>query len=126
MLARAHNGRLSAFYIALGDAPLARVHYIIGTQPGAVPQADRAALEAAIAQAARGFGERLAEALAAGQGEAEADRRLARWRDAFPPAYRETATAAQGVADLSVAELALEAGRPRAEVLRAPGAGPRT
>ncbi len=80
MLARAHNGRLSAFYIALGDAPLARVHYIIGTQPGAVPQADRAALEAAIAQAARGFGERLAEALAAGQGEAEADRRLARWR----------------------------------------------
>ncbi len=125
MLARAYGGRLSAFYIALGDAPLARIHYIIATRPGEVPDVDADVLEAAIAQAARGFGERLAEALAATEGEAEAAARLGRWRDAFPAAYRESATAAQGVADILLAERAIAAGRPRADLLRAPGAGPR-
>ncbi|MBR0684104.1 NAD-glutamate dehydrogenase, partial [Roseomonas eburnea] len=125
MVARAYGGRLSAVYIALGDAPLARVHYIVATTPGAVPAVDTAALEATVAQAARGFADRLSEALAAAQGEAEAATALARWRDAFPAAYRETATAAQGVADLHLAERALAAGRPRADLCRAPGAGPR-
>ncbi|MBR0652768.1 NAD-glutamate dehydrogenase, partial [Roseomonas terrae] len=125
MIARAYGGRLSAFYIALGDAPLARVHYIIGTKPGEVPAVDVATLEAAVTQVSRGFGERLAEALAASEGEAEAAARLGRWRDAFPAAYRETATAAQGVADILLAEQAIAAGRPRAALSRAPGAGPR-
>jgi glutamate dehydrogenase len=126
MVARAFDGRLSAFYIALGDAPLARVHYIIATRPGAVPAVDVGALESAIAQAARGFGERLSEALAAARGEAAAAAVLARWREGFPGAYREAATAAQGVADIDLAERAIAAGRPRADLNRAPGAGPRT
>jgi glutamate dehydrogenase len=126
MVARAYDGRLSAFYIALGDAPLARVHYIIATRPGAVPQVDVAALESALAQAARGFAERLSEALAATRGEAEAAAVLARWRDGFPGAYRETATAAQGVADILLAEHAIAAGAARADVQRAPGAGARS
>jgi glutamate dehydrogenase len=126
MVARAYDGRLSAFYIALGDAPLARVHYIIATRPGAVPQVDVGALEAAMAQAARGFGERLSEALAATRGEAEAASVLARWRDGFPGAYREDATAGQGVADILLAERAIAAGGACADVQRAPGAGARS
>ena len=126
MVARAFDGRLSAYYIALGDAPLARVHYIVATRPGAVPAVDVSALESAIAQAARGFGERLSEALSATRGEAAAAPVLARWRDAFPGAYREGATAAQGVADILLAERAIEAARPRADIQRAPGAGPRS
>ena len=126
MIARAFGGRLSAFYIALGDAPLARVHYIIATKPGAVPDIDVAVLETAIAQAARGFGERLAEAFVAAEGEAEAEARLARWREAFPAAYRDMASAVQGVADILLAEESLATGRPRAALLRAPGAGPRS
>ncbi|MBW6400706.1 NAD-glutamate dehydrogenase [Roseomonas sp. HJA6] len=126
VIARAFGGRLSAFYIALGDAPLARIHYIIATKPGEVPDIDVAVLEAAIAQAARGFGERLSEAFAAAEGEAEAASRLVRWREAFPAAYRETATAAQGVADILLAEDALAANRPRADLLRSPGEGARS
>ena len=126
MVARAFDGRLSAYYIALGDAPLARVHYIVATRPGAVPAVDVSALESAIAQAARGFGERLSEALSATRGEAAAAPVLARWRDAFPGAYREGATAAQGVADILLAERAIEAARPRADIQRAPGAGQRS
>ncbi|HYZ34370.1 MAG TPA: phage capsid protein, partial [Crenalkalicoccus sp.] len=64
MIARAFGGEPSAFYIAIGDSPLARVHYIIRTNPAHPVQADEAVLERAIAQAARSFPDRLAEALA--------------------------------------------------------------
>ncbi|MFL1462118.1 NAD-glutamate dehydrogenase domain-containing protein [Roseococcus sp. DSY-14] len=121
LLARAHGGRLSAFYIALGDAPLARVHYIIGTDPRAAQRPDPVALEAAVAQAARSFTERLGEALVAGRGEAAAGEALAAWRDAFPPGYRDMEGAAQAAADLALAEQALAEGAPRAVIRREPG-----
>lgn len=121
MLARAFGGRLSAFYIGLGDSPLARVHYIIGTDPARPTRVDEAVLEAAICQAARSFQERLADALAAERGEAAAAAALARWRDAFPAAYRESATGAEGAADLALAEQALARGRPAAALARPPG-----
>jgi glutamate dehydrogenase len=125
LIARAFNGRLSAFYTLLGDAPLARVHYVIGTTPGAVPAVEDGALEAAIVQAARGFRDRLEEALVAEAGEAGAARLLARWREAFPATYRQSETVAQGIADLHLAERAIAAGRPRVHLCRPPGAGPR-
>jgi glutamate dehydrogenase len=84
LLAGAFAGRLSAFATTVGDAPLARVHYVIGTTPGAVPAVDDAALEAALAQAARGFRDRLEEALLQELGEAASVPILAQWRDAFP------------------------------------------
>ena len=125
VLAAAFGGRLSAFYIALGDTPLARVHYVIGTRPETTPEVDVAALEAAIARAARGFPDALAEALAEEAGEAEGARLAARWAGAFPNAYPEVATPAQGVADLRLAEAALAAGGPVAAIGRNPGEGPR-
>ncbi|MCR0983926.1 NAD-glutamate dehydrogenase [Roseomonas populi] len=125
LLAAAFGGRLSAFYIAISDTPLARVHYVIGTDPGAAPEVDVAALEAAVVQAARGFPEALAGALADASGEAEGARLAARWAEAFPAAYAEAMTPAQGVADLHLAEAALAAGRPVADVSRIPGEGAR-
>jgi glutamate dehydrogenase len=125
LIARAFDGRLSAFYTSLGDAPLARVHYVIGTTPGAVPAVDDGALEAAVAQAARGFRERLDDALAAELGEAAAAPILATWREAFPRAYRDAETAAQGVADLLLARRAAESGRPTTALARPPGADAR-
>ncbi|MGG5886835.1 NAD-glutamate dehydrogenase domain-containing protein [Falsiroseomonas sp. HC035] len=124
LLADAFQGRLSAWYTLLGDAPLARVHYVIGTQPGRVPPVDEAALEAAMAQAARGFSDRLEEALAEEFGAAAAPH-LMRWRDAFPRVYRDLETAAQGVADLHLAEQALDLGRAQAKLMRTAGEGPR-
>ncbi|HEY8613639.1 MAG TPA: NAD-glutamate dehydrogenase domain-containing protein, partial [Roseomonas sp.] len=125
ILAAAFNGRLSAFYIALGDTPLARVHYVIGTQPDSTPAVDMVALEAAVLRAARGFPEALAEALAEEAGEAEGARLSTRWSGAFPAAYPEVASPAQGVADLRLAEAALSTGGPVAAITRAPGEGPR-
>ncbi|UFN50514.1 NAD-glutamate dehydrogenase [Roseomonas sp. OT10] len=125
LVAGAYAGRLSAFYIALGDGPLARIHYVIGTTPGALPEVEVDALEAAVVQAARPFADRLSDALSRGAGEAEAARLLARWGGAFPAAYREEATASRAVADLQLAEAALASGRPAAHLSRAPGEGAR-
>ena len=111
MLARAFAGHVSAFYTVLGDDPLARVNYIVETVPGAVPPVDAAVLEAAIRQAARDFRDRLSEALIDAEGEAAAAGLIARWSDAFPAAYREGATAAQGAADLALAERAIAENR---------------
>jgi glutamate dehydrogenase len=125
LLARAFGGRLSAWYIALGDSALARVHYIIGTVPGMAATVDRAALEAAVAEAARGFADRLAEALAAERGEAEAARLLARWGDAFPPAYRQQEPIGQALADLALVEGLAPGAQPRVALHRPTGAGSR-
>jgi len=122
MLARAFAGHIAAFYIALGDEPLARVNYIIGTTPGAVPRVDAAVLETAIRQAARDFRDRLGEALIDSDGEAAAAELIARWGDAFPAAYREQATAAQGAADLALAERAITRGRAAVRLEQQPGA----
>jgi len=124
ILARAYAGRISAHYVALGDEPLARVNYIIGTTPGAVPDVDVAVLEQVVRQAARDFRDRLAEAVTDAEGEAAAARLLARWGDAFPAAYRDAATAAQGAADLALAEHAAATGRAATRLEQAPGAAP--
>jgi glutamate dehydrogenase len=79
-----------------------------------------------MAQAARGFRERLEEALVQERGEEEAALILARWRDAFPPAYRQAETVAQGLADIALANELTHGGRARAKLSRPPGAGPRT
>ncbi|WP_431282933.1 NAD-glutamate dehydrogenase domain-containing protein [Humitalea sp. 24SJ18S-53] len=125
LIAGAFHGRLSAFYIALGDMPLARVHYVIGTDPAQATEVDVLVLEEAVAQAARGFAEKLAEALVAEQGEGAAASLMTRWQDAFSPAYRETVMAGRVVADIALAEHALATGRPAATFDRAPGAAPR-
>ncbi|RVT99609.1 phage capsid protein [Rhodovarius crocodyli] len=125
MLARAHGGRLSVFYIALGDSPLARVHYIIGTDPAQPVHPDPAALEKVIAEMARGFHEKVADALVATHGEAQATPLLARWGRAFPPAYDDTETALTAASDIDMAEAALAANRPVARVLALPGSARR-
>ncbi len=125
LLADSFGGRLSAFYTLLGDAPLARVHFVIGTTPGAVPVVEDAALEAALAQAARGFRERLEEALFQQAGEEEGVRLVARWRDAFPATYRQAETVDQAIGDLWLSQGLAEGGHPVATLARPPGAGPR-
>ncbi|WP_160123001.1 NAD-glutamate dehydrogenase [Rhodovarius lipocyclicus] len=121
MLARAHGGRLSVFYISLGDSPLARVHYVIATDPAHAVHPDAAALEKLVAEMARGFHEKLADTLIASHGEALATPLLARWGRAFPPAYDDTETAATAAADIAMAEQALAESRPVARLLAAPG-----
>ncbi|MGH7016364.1 MAG: NAD-glutamate dehydrogenase domain-containing protein, partial [Caulobacteraceae bacterium] len=101
MLAKAFRGSLTAYYPSYTDAPLARVHYIIGLSPGRHPAPDLAALEAEIAAAARTWSDELEESASRQSGGAS---RFATWREAFPVAYRERWDAAEALADIAVME----------------------
>jgi glutamate dehydrogenase len=99
LIAEAYNGRVSAYYPSFSDAPLARVHYIIGVTPGDHPEPDLAALEADVAETARTWGDRFdASIRSSGLATAPA---LARWAGAFSAGYRDYYPADEALADLA-------------------------
>jgi glutamate dehydrogenase len=105
ILADAFGGRVSAFYPTFSDAPLARVHFIIGVTPGAHVEPDLTAVEAEIAEAARTWEDRFEEAVRAGgvpAGSVAAV--LARYAGAFPAGYRDAFDAAEALSDLGEME----------------------
>jgi glutamate dehydrogenase len=65
ILCHAMDGTISAFYTHIGDDALARVHFIVKTQPGKVPAFDREAVERDLAAAARSWSEDLHDILMA-------------------------------------------------------------
>jgi glutamate dehydrogenase len=104
ILARAFDGRVSAYYPSFSDAPLARVHFIIGVTPGRHRDPDLTEVEAVIARAARTWTDDLESAVRAGlEDGAEIPSVLAAWCDAFPAGYRDRYAADEALRDLSVA-----------------------
>ncbi len=103
ILAHAYRGRISASYPSFSDAPLARVHYIIGFTPGQHDQPDLRTLESAITDAARTWEDRFeAEVRGSGLAPEEVTSTLARYRDAFPAGYRDRFSPAEALADIAV------------------------
>jgi glutamate dehydrogenase len=123
MLTRAFDGALAGYAMAVGDGPLARVQFLVTTDPASSRKVDVAGLEAAMAQASRSFADRLADALAAEQGELEASRLVAVWGAAFPPEYAARHTASAAVHDIRKAEAALHGKELTLALLRPTGAG---
>ncbi|WP_395944221.1 NAD-glutamate dehydrogenase [Brevundimonas sp.] len=100
IVARAWGGRVSAWYPQLSDAPLVRVHYIIGVTPGEHPTPDAAQLEHDVAEAGRGWVERFEGALRrADIADVEVGPLSARWARAFGAAYRDRYDADEAVQD---------------------------
>ncbi len=103
ILANAFRGRVSASYPSFSDAPLARVHYIIGFTPGEHEQPDLKVLEAAITEAARTWEDRFEAAVRAqGRDPNDLAQVLGRYREAFPAGYRDRFSPAEALADLAV------------------------
>ncbi|HEX8471891.1 MAG TPA: NAD-glutamate dehydrogenase [Brevundimonas sp.] len=101
ILAAAWGGRLSAWYPQLSDAPLVRIHYILGVTPGNHPTPDPVALESAVAEAGRSWIDRFESAARdADIDDAEIGALSAKWAEAFGPGYRDRYDAAEAVADL--------------------------
>jgi glutamate dehydrogenase len=101
MLALAYGGRVSASYPSFSDAPLARVHYIVGVEPGAHLDPDLDDLEAEVAEAARSWESRLDAGLrAAPETAARAGALMARYAAGFPPGYRDLYDASETVPDI--------------------------
>ena len=105
MLAAAYGGRVSAYYPTFSDAPLARVHYVIGVTPGAHGDPDLGELEAAIAEAVRSWPDRLGQALDDAPATAAFAAALkSRYADAFPAGYRDLYPAMEAVHDIIAIE----------------------
>jgi glutamate dehydrogenase len=94
------SGRVTSRHAQVADSPLARLHLIVKTEPGAVPEIDPLALEARLAEAARSWADRLQEALVEKHGE---DRGLAlyrRWGQRFPTSYCESTSPRAALLDI--------------------------
>jgi glutamate dehydrogenase len=82
------GARVDGFRTLLDDEVLARVHFLLRTE-APVREADTAAIERALAYAARSWPDKLGDALIGGRGEAAALVLTARYGNAFPSNYRE-------------------------------------
>ena len=103
ILACAYGGRVSASYPSFSDAPLARVHYIIGFTPGDHDNPDLRGLEAAITEAARTWEDRFEAAVrSSGRAPDAVADILARYGEAFPAGYRDRFDPSEALADLAV------------------------
>ncbi|GGF31171.1 glutamate dehydrogenase [Aliidongia dinghuensis] len=124
ILETAFNGKLTSDSVQLDESVLARIHFIINTNPGQVPDVDPATLEKQLVEAGRVWADKLGEALGQSYEEGEAQTLLRRFADAFPTNYTERFTAQSAVYDIQ--EIAtLEAGAPVALALyHTPDAGP--
>jgi glutamate dehydrogenase len=104
ILAQAFEGRVSAYYPSFSDAPLARVHYVLGVSPGKHGDPDLAALEVAVAETARTWDDRFEAAVRDGGAPGRVAETLARWQGGFPPGYRDQYDAAEALADIAVVD----------------------
>ena len=104
ILCRELRGTVSAFYTQIGDSPLARLHVIIKTRPGEVPDYDTREIETKLARAMRGWRDDLQAALVSSHGEDEGLDLLKAYGDAFPSSYREATSAPLALGDIAKIE----------------------
>jgi glutamate dehydrogenase len=116
----AFNGRLSAFYPQFGDAPLARVHFIIGLDPFNHPEPDPSELDGEIAALARTWEDELHQAARA-SGEADLRRAVTRYLDGYSAGYRERFSPEEALADIGRMERVTARGETAARAYRVEG-----
>ncbi|MEM9288973.1 MAG: NAD-glutamate dehydrogenase [Pseudomonadota bacterium] len=100
LLADYFHGRVSVYYVELGDSALIRVQYIIGTEPGAVPAYDEATLNGLVEDLVKGWSETFLDALGARFGEEQGRRLYYEIRDGFTVAYRDAFTPEEAAEDV--------------------------
>jgi len=94
------DGQNAEFNVQLADSPLARVHFIIRTQPGEIPEYDVALLRTSMVDAMLSWQDKLREALHEHLGEFKGEHLFQQFAHAFPPAYEADFNAHTAVADI--------------------------
>ena len=89
ILSTAFNGEVTAFYTQMSDSMLARLHFIIATTRGEIPDVDIDDLELRLIDAGRSWTDKLHDALVEDKGEESANKLLRTYAQAFPTAYKE-------------------------------------
>jgi glutamate dehydrogenase len=124
ILARAYKGRFSSVYTHMTDAPLVRLHMIVATAPGTIPDVDADDIERQIVEAGRSWTDQLQEVLIEARGEENGLTLMRRFGDAFPAGYRERFMPTLAVLDIEHIETALGRDGIAMNLYRAVEAGP--
>ena len=104
LLAKALNGRTSAFDAAVDESPLVRLHFIIGRNESPLPKVDVRALEQQIASLIETWDDALGKAMGIAHGRTQGFAKLKARDPRFSPGYRSTFAAAEAVHDLTMLE----------------------
>ncbi len=104
ILERAFNGQMAAFYTQMSDSVLARLHFIINTTRGEVPDTDVDDLLQRLVEAGRSWSDKLLEALVESRGEETANTLFRAYGQAFPTSYRELHSAHAAIFDIDRVE----------------------
>ena len=100
ILQEAFHGTSVDYSTRVSESVQARLHVVVYTEPGTVPEYDVAEIEARLAAATRAWTDDLRDALSEQLGEDRAGPLFARYSEAFPGAYREDFSARQAVHDI--------------------------
>jgi glutamate dehydrogenase len=100
VLQEAFRGTSADFSVRLTEGPLARVHFVIRTEPGAFPKYDAADIERRLVEVTRSWTDDLQDALVDELGEERGIALFRRYGDAFPTAYRADVPARMAVPDV--------------------------
>ncbi|WP_119679996.1 NAD-glutamate dehydrogenase [Indioceanicola profundi] len=111
IIEKAYGGATASCNVQLAESVLARVHLIVQTVPGQVPEVDVAELERQLVEAARGWQDRLQQALVEQLGEERGLKLARRYGACLPASYRENYTADQAMVDIGRMERVVETGR---------------
>ena len=118
ILCKAFNGTISAHFAHLTDEVLGRLHLIVATTPGTIPDYDLNDVENQLIEAARSWSDRLSDALVEELGEERGNALLYRYGDAFSTAYCEQFHAETAVVDILRIEEARTGGRLNLDLYR--------
>ena len=99
ILQQALHGVSADFSVRFTEGPLARVHFVVRTEPGAFPRYDVADLERRLVEVTRSWTDDLNEALVEELGEERGIALFREYGDAFPAAYRADVPARMAVPD---------------------------
>ncbi len=100
ILQRVFQGENSEFEVRLSESVLARLHFVIYTKLEEAPDYDVDEIEARLVEATRAWTDNLYDALIEQCGEENGTNLYHKYRDAFPPGYRDGFLARTAVADI--------------------------
>jgi glutamate dehydrogenase len=113
VLLAALQGKNLEYSALIGESPLARVHFMVHTEPSELTEPNAAHIQSLLSEAARNWDDRMADAILAEHTEADdasdkpsplgaesATEQGQRFAMAFPESYKEDFEATEGLADL--------------------------
>ena len=100
ILREATNASTIDYTTRVSESVLVRLHYLVYTEPGRLPDVDAGEIEARIIEATRAWTDDLEAALVEEQGEERSGELIRRYRHAFPTAYRADWVARSALSDI--------------------------